>query len=97
MEIDGIYDYHSGDKPFGSGWRLVVAYDRTKRKVSMMCPETLKIARLDVAELRHAKILDVKPSRIARMTEQRRKAYKRYKIPCRDQTIREITAKLRGR
>lgn len=99
MIIDGIYDYHSGDKPFGAGWRLVVAYDRTKRKITLMCPETLKIARVPVREMRFARDLagQVKPSRIARMTEQRRRAWKRYGIACRHDQLRAIAAALRRR
>lgn len=97
MQIDGIYRYPSDehDRPFGSGYHLVVAYDAGRTKVSLIATGSLKVARVAKASLRNAEPQDVPPRRLARRLDAKRKAFKRAGVAIRERTVRQVIAALR--
>lgn len=100
--IVGTFSYESGaersdPKPFGPGRHLVVAFDQTPTYVSLLqVGGKLKIARLPVGELRYADPVETKPTRTARVIDERRRSRKRLKLSVSDKKIRAIVDALRA-
>lgn len=84
-------------KTFPGGDRLVVAFNRTYRKVSLIEIGTLRHARVDVAELRFAEPVAVAPYRLRRRIARRARIFRRHGIRYPARAVRAALAALSNR
>lgn len=77
-------------KSFPAGARLVVAFNRTRRKVSLIDLGTLRHARVDVGELRFAEPAPVAPSRIKRHLRRRVALFKKHQLRFPRRAVRAV-------
>lgn len=77
-------------KSFPPGDRLVVAFNRTNRKVSLIDLGTLRHARVDVGELRFPTPAPVAPTRIRRLLKRRVALFKKYQFRFPHRAVRAV-------